>query len=402
MARAAGRPEIASRSPDERRLVLVIGAVVFVDTMFYAAIAPLLPALAHELRLTKLSAGVMTAAYPIGTLVGSLPGGVLAVRVGPRATVYSGLGLLAGSTLAFGLLNNPAGLDAARFVEGVGGACTWAGGLTWLVVEAPAGRRGGLIGGALGAAIAGALFGPVLGTVASAIGRGPAFSIVVVAAVALIDQTRRLPLHHAPSGQGVRHVLRAFADGSVRVAAWLTALPAIASGVLNVLGPLRLHRLGAGAAMIGATYLVAAGIEALVTPVVGRLSDRRGRLLPMRVGLLAAGGGMACFVLPSRTWLLAILIVAIATTLSAFWAPAMAWLSDAGEARGLEQGLAAALMNLAWAGGQILGSGVGGAVAKSAGDGVPTVAVAGLCALTLAILSARTALRAPARPVPRS
>jgi len=47
------------RGDSERRLVRAIGAVVFVDTMFYAAIAPLLPTLAHELHLSKLSAGVI-------------------------------------------------------------------------------------------------------------------------------------------------------------------------------------------------------------------------------------------------------------------------------------------------------------------------------------------------------
>jgi hypothetical protein len=61
----------------------------------------------------------------------------------------------------------------------------------------------------------------------------------------------------------------------------------------------------------------------------------------------------------------------------------MALLSDAAEACGLEQGLAAALMNLAWAGGQILGGGAGGAVAKAAGDGLPMAIAAGLCAVTL-------------------
>ena len=83
-----------------------MGAVVFVDTMFYAAIAPLLPALSHALRLSKLSAGVLTASYPIGTLVGSVPGGVLAARAGPKLTVYTGLALLAASTLAFGFLHS--------------------------------------------------------------------------------------------------------------------------------------------------------------------------------------------------------------------------------------------------------------------------------------------------------
>src|SRR5437588_3689648 len=123
----------ARANSSERQLVLLVAAVVFVDTMFYAAIAPLLPALAHQLKLSKLSAGLMTASYPIGTLVGSIPGGVLAVRAGPKATVCAGLALLAASTLAFGFLHDAALLDGARFVEGVGGACSWAGGLAWIV-----------------------------------------------------------------------------------------------------------------------------------------------------------------------------------------------------------------------------------------------------------------------------
>ena len=137
--RRGGTPSGPPGAPParERRLVLVVGAIVFVDTMFYAAIAPLLPTLAHQLHLSKLSAGVMTAAYPIGTLIGSLPGGVLASRAGPKFTVFTGLTLLAGSTLAFGFVHTAAGLDIARFVEGIGGACSWAGGLAWIVAEAP-------------------------------------------------------------------------------------------------------------------------------------------------------------------------------------------------------------------------------------------------------------------------
>jgi hypothetical protein len=46
-------------------------------------------------------------------------------------------------------------------------------------------------------------------------------------------------------------------------------------------------------------------------------------------------------------------------------------------------------MNLAWAGGQILGGGGGGAVAKAAGDGLPMAITAGLCAVTLALVTGR-------------
>src|SRR5947209_4721158 len=245
----------AIRTSRERRLVIVVGAVVFVDTMFYAAIAPLLPGLAHSLHLSKLSAGVMTAAYPLGTLVAALPGGLLAVRVGPKRTVFTGLALLAGSTLAFGWLNNPALLDLARFIEGVGGACSWAGGLAWIVAEAAPDRRGELIGGALGAAIAGALLGPVIGTLASGIGRGPAFGAVVLLALGLMIEAGRLPAVHTRSGQGLADIRAALRRRAVGVGIWLVALPAVAAGLLNVLGPLRLHRFGAAAAAIGVTFL---------------------------------------------------------------------------------------------------------------------------------------------------
>jgi MFS family permease len=384
-----------SSSPlvSERRLVLVIGAVVFVDSMFYAVIAPLLPSLVHQLHLSKLSAGVMTASYPVGTLIGSLPGGLLAARAGPKPTVVAGLALLAGSTVAFAILHDAAALDGARFVEGVGGACTWAGGLAWIVAETASERRGALIGRALGAAIAGSLFGPVIGTLATTIGRRAAFSIVVVVAVLLIVETRRLPTHHVESRQGVGSLLGALRTRGVATGVWLVTVPAAASGVINVLAPLRLHRFGASAAAIGATYLAAAAVEAVVAPAVGRLSDRRGRFVPLRLGLALMALLLLCFSLPTSAVLLAAVVVAMAAALGTFWAPAMAMLSDAADGHGLDQGLAGALMNLAWAGGQILGSGAGGAAAKSAGDGLPMAIAAGLCLATLAAISRRRALR---------
>jgi MFS family permease len=387
----------------QRRLVVVIGAIVFADTMFYAAIAPLLPGLAHTLRLSKLSAGLLTAAYPVGTFVGSLPGGILAVRAGPKRTVYVGLALLAGSTAAFGWVHSVAALDAARFIEGIGGACSWAGGLAWLVADSPAERRGEAMGGALAAGIGGALFGPVIGTIASGAGRGPTFSVVVILSVVLIDQVRRLPLVHRPSRQGLRSVATALGNSGVAAGIWLVVLPATASGALNVLAPLRLHGLGAGALAIGAAFLVAAGCEALMSPAVGRVSDRRGRLLPLRFGLAGSAVMLACFTLPSAAWLLAAVVVLTALSLAGFWAPAMAMLSDAADVSGLEQGYAAALMNMAWALGQMIGAGAGGALAKVVGDALPMLGIAGLCVLTLVAVGVRPsvsrgAARAPTPP----
>jgi MFS family permease len=375
---------------DLRLLFLVAGAVVFFDTMFYAAVVPLLPSLTRELHLSKASAGVLTAAYAAGTLVGSLPGGVIAERAGPRVTLYTGLALMGSSSLAFGLLDNVALLDAARFVQGLGGACTWAGSMLWLIVEAPPARRGSAIGGVLAAGIAGALFGPVVGTLAHAIGRGPVFSAVVVVAVVLATGVTLLPSPPAPERRAAGTSLsRQLRRPAIVLGMWLVAIPAAASGAINVLGPLRLGALGAGAAGIGATFLVAAAVEASVSPVVGRLSDRRGRMLPLRVGLAAATVALLLFTLPETGLVLAVVIALQMVALGIFWAPAMAMLSDAADSQGMSQGYALALINFAWAAGQIAGAAGGGAIAKAAGDGLPLALGAALCAATLGLLLVR-------------
>jgi predicted MFS family arabinose efflux permease len=380
-----------------RLLFLVASAVVFVDTMFYAAVVPLLPTLTRELHLSKASAGVLTAGYAAGTLVGSIPGGMLAARAGPRTTIYVGLFLMGSSSLAFGFLNDITGLDAARFVQGFGGACTWSGSLAWLIGEVDVGRRGSAIGGALAAGIAGALFGPVIGTLAHALGRAPVFSAVAVVAVALAVAVALLPAPSAPPDLGPTDLWEELRRPAIVLGMWLTALPAVASGVVNVLAPLRLSALGASAIGIGATFLIAAGAEAIVSPAVGRVSDRRGRMFPLRIGLASAAIVLVCFPLSSRVVVVAGVVVLAAVALGSFWAPAMAMLSDAAEASGLSQGYAMALINLAWAAGQIVGAAGGGALAKATGDALPFALSAGLCAATLGLVLVRPVRTALAR-----
>jgi MFS family permease len=366
------------------RLVLVVSAAVFIDTMFYAVISPLLPDLSHQLGLSKLSAGVMTASYPAGMLIGSFPGGVLAVRRGPRFTVCVGLLMLVVSTVAFGWLDSAPALDVARFAEGFGGACSWAGGIAWLVAATPVERRGAVIGKALAMAIGGSLFGPAIGAVASAIGRGPLFTVLAMSGLVLTAFVRMVPDQTESSQQSVTVVIKMMGRPAMVRGLWLMALPAVVSGTLNVLAPLQIHKFGGGAAVIGATFLVGAGLEAIVSPWVGHLSDRHGRLLPLRLGLVGTAVTLGCFTLPTTTLELSMLVILVCIVLGAFWAPAMALLSDVSERYGIDQAHAAALMNLAWAAGQIVGAAGGGATAKAFGDSFPAVLTAGVCVLSIA------------------
>jgi MFS family permease len=371
-----------------RRLFWLVAAVVLVDTMFFAAVAPLLPHYSDELDLSKTGAGFLTAAYPAGTFVGALPSGWLATRWGVKPTLLLGLAMLGTASLGFAFAGNVVVLDGARFIQGVGGACMWAAGMAWLVSASPPDRRGEMIGAALSAAIVGVLLGPVLGGAATLLSPEAVFSSVAVVAAGLAVWTWSMPGVEPEESPGLRAMLRALGRPAVLIGFWVFTLPALFSGVIEVLVPLHLDDLDVGGAGIGVIFLLAAAVEAVVSPIAGRVSDRAGRLTPIRAGLLGAAVMAIVLPLPDTAVLVGLLVMLTFVALASFWAPGMALLSDAAEDAGLDQALAFAISNLAWALGHVFGAGVGGAVADASSDAVPYAALAVACAATLAALTA--------------
>jgi predicted MFS family arabinose efflux permease len=368
-----------------RRLLVLVSAVVLVDVVFYSAIVPLLPSYTDDLDLSKSEAGVLAGSYAAGTLVASIPAGWLAARFGPKAILLLGLGLLVASCVVFGFAERYEVLVGARFVQGVGGAGSWAAGMAWLLAVAPRERRGELIGTALGVAIAGALGGPVVGAVAQEVGTEIVFNAIALVAALLVLAVVATPRPEQPEPtSGLAGALR---NRHVLVGAWLTTLPALFFGSFSVLTSLRLDDLGVSAAGVAAVFLAAAAFEAVMSPIVGRLSDRRGRALPLRLGL--TGVIAMCIALPlaeATSALLAVTAVVAAALAGMMWAPAMALLSDGAQAAGVSQALAFGLVNLAWAGGQVAGSAGGSATADATSDAVTYGILAALATLSLGML----------------
>ncbi|MEA2142310.1 MAG: hypothetical protein QOI64_740 [Solirubrobacteraceae bacterium] len=352
--------------------------------MFFAAITPLLPDYADRLDLSKAATGLLSASYAVGALLGSLPAGWLAARWGVRPTVLLGLGILGVSSVVFGFAREVWLLDVARFAQGAGGGGLWAGGLAWLMAAAPRERRGELMGTALGAAVFGALLGPALGALASVAGTEETFIGValVAAALAVLALGTPAPAGGAenPSGR-LRPALR---NGLVRAGMWLIVVPSLGFGVIGVLGALRLDSLGASAAAIGAVFLVAAAFETVVSPMAGRVADRRGRFWVAGIGLSFAT--VLTLLLPLATTALtfALVVVLVCPSYGALWVPGMALISDGAEQVGLEQSFAFAIFNIAWAGAQIAGAAGGSTLAQVSSDTAVYVLIAVLCAATLA------------------
>jgi MFS family permease len=363
-----------------RRLLLLVSVLVFVDTMLYAALTPLLPHLVHA----KGRAGILVAAYAAGALVGGLPGGVAAVRLGARRAVLAGLTGMGLASLGFAFAGSFWGLFAARFLQGLGSGFTWAGAFAWLLAAAPASRRGELIGSAMGAAVFGALFGPVIGAAAALLGRAAVFTALASLAVVLGLLTLRIaevPEEEQPSTAAVARALRNryFASGLV-----LMALASLLFGVLGTLAPLHLAHAGWGAAAIGALWLCGAALETAESPVIGRISDRHGRLLPVRVGLAASAVGAALLALGPRPLIYAPLVALAGMAFGSLFTPAFVLISDGAQRARLAQGMAFGVMNAAWATGAVVGPAAAGAIAAATGDWIPYVLAAAACVGALA------------------
>jgi MFS family permease len=361
-----------------RRLLILASAMVFFDVVFFSAIAPLLPSYVSEFGLSKAQAGILSASYAAGTLVFSLPAGLVAAGFGPRRTVISGLFLLGIASVAFGFAHQFLLLDVARFAQGAAGALIWSGALTWLVSAAPAEKRGSVIGTALGTAVAGALFGPALGALAATVGTEWVFSGVLLVALGLAVFAGRLPEAEAPERQDLREVAETILTRPIMLATAFVAIPSVMFGAVEVLVPLQIADLGGGHALIAAGFIAGAALEAVLAPLAGSYSDRSGRRAPFMVGLSICAVAMAAVAIGQAMGVVMAGLILTSLGGGICFTPALTMLSEMAEASRLHQGFAAGLSNMAWAAGQVVGGLAGGAAASVAGNAAPSVAIIAL------------------------
>ncbi len=373
-----------------RRLLVLVSAIIATDTMLFAVLTPLLPHYADEFGLSKSGAGVLMGTYAAGALLAAVPGGLAAARFGPKPAVLGGLVLMSIASVGFAVAGDVWTLGASRLLQGIGSVFSWAGGLAWLISAAPRERRGELLGGAMGAAVFGALLGPALGGAAGVVGARWSFVVVAVLGLALLvaaASTEGTPAEP----QSLARARKALTEPQFAAGLWLITLPALLFGVLVVLVPLRLGDFGWRAIAIGAVFLATTALEVVLNPMIGRYSDRRGRLQPVRMALIGSVIVSIALALAGRPELIVVLVLAAGIAYGSFYTPALAIISDGAERLGIAQGLAFGVMNACWAVGALIGPAAGGALADATGDAVPYLVMAGICLATLVAAQSRAA-----------
>jgi multidrug resistance protein len=361
------------RRPAPKTLALAVTALAFhVDTLLYYLLVPLLPAYARDLRLNQMEVGVLFGSYAVALLLATLPVAVITDRFGRRRPMLWGLAGLAATTVVFAVSHRFWLLVLARCLQGVAGAATWLPGMALLADHYPSGERGRAMGTAFAAANLGVLAGPPLSGFL-ALHAGPSAPFLLGAALVVLDAAgRAFLLPEVTATPGPRLPFRQLlANPTIRLFSGAMALGSGLWALLESMLPLDMdRRLGLSATSIGLCFAASALAHTFTAPLMGRLSDRAGRLPVLRIGLVLAALFLPLPPLLPRAWMVVGAMMALGATASFLMSPCSPALADQVERQGSQSYASAfSVLNLAYAVGMMVGPLVGGALVQ--GFGLP-------------------------------
>ena len=396
------------------RETFVLALVAFCVALGFGIVVPAVPLFALQFGVGTTAAGAVVSAFALMRLLSGLAGGRLVDRVGERAALLAGLGVVAVSSLLAGLAVTYPQLLVLRGVGGIGSAVFTIAATSLLLRVAKAAQRGQtqsvyrggfLLGGIVGPALGGAVVGVSL--------RAPFFlyaGTLLLAALAAGTLLPKPPPAEADAqvslgvgaDDGVPRAVvpesrtslaDAFANPAYQAAlAGNFAVGFAVLGVRSTVVPLLVVQgLDLAAGWIGVAFTVAALVQAVLLLPAGKAVDQIGRRPTLVVsGLLSAASllGLAAATGP-LSLLLAMTVFAAGAALLGV-APA-AIVGDVVEGKG---GRAVAVWQMSSDLGSVIGPLAAGFLIDRASFAVALVVNAGVVA-ACALLG----LRMPATPV---
>jgi multidrug resistance protein len=341
-------------------------SALFVDSLLYSIVVPILPAYAKHLGTSTAAIGVLFAAYAIGLLATTVPLGTLSDRVGRRLPMLVGSAGVIVSTLAFAFATSYPLLVTARFVQGVAAAAVWTAGIALIADHVPAQRHGRAMGTAMAFMSAGLIAGPPIGGFLVHFGHRVPFLVAAVAAgvngvfqfVVVRDSHDR-----ASATRTIRQLL-----GERRLVLVVSAV-ALAAAALSMLEPIMplvlTGRFAVGAALIGVLFGAATLANGVSSPAAGALADRLPRPLLLAAGLVIMGITMPFLAVPKSLVTVTALMIGFAIANSFVIVPALPELARVADSHGGSvYATTYATFNIAYGVGMVAGPVGGGFVAS--------------------------------------
>ena len=364
-------------------LLLLVCLVIFVDSLGYGVVVPVLPLYAKTLGIGDFHLGLLFATYAIALLAGSIPFGMLSDRFGRKPFVMFGMFAMAGAFVFYAFANTYDMLVIARILDGLTAAATWSAGLALIGEGFDEKVLGEKYGYVLTAMAAGSIAGPVIGGVLSdAAGYESPFIFIAALCLAggiasLFLRERRLPRpgrpkrkRGEPAPPGALRVMLAPILGNrlIMLACLVTMITTVGFGLLEPMLPIRLSRtFDMSRTGIGLLFGVTMTFFGVLSPVVGRLSDRIGRKKLIVAGLVATAVVAPLLTVAPSVPLTYVLMGLYGVTAAFFATPSLPLITDnlsatgePGENTGSLFGTAFGVMNLFWSLGYVLGPLLGG------------------------------------------
>jgi MFS transporter, DHA1 family, multidrug resistance protein len=278
----------------------------------FGALLPVLPLFVQEQGISATELGFIIAAWPIAKLMFEPVFGWWADRGARKPQMVAGLLILAAVSALPLFFTSFAGLFALRFIAGVATAM-YDPAARGMVVDATDEDERGEAFGYYGAFhVGGFVIGPAIGGVGAALFAGYAFPFIFVAVLSLVgalillrflavhpSRVVHLPAGHHPSPQGLpagdpftasevaliptddasrtpRAPVSAVFNRRVIAALVLTFGLHLSFGTYEVVWSIYLIALGATVAWVGLTFVAFAIPVMIMSPIAGRLVDRRG------------------------------------------------------------------------------------------------------------------------------
>ncbi len=280
-----------------RWVVLAVGTAAQASfAAFTIGLSVMLPDVRSAYGLSVAQTGLVLAAANVGTMLGMLPWGILADRVGERRVVAVGLVLGGTATLVAAHTSGFAALVALLAVGGFGGASVSAASGRAVMQWFPRAERGLALGIRQAAIpVAGAVSAVVLPRLVAEYGVDAGLSAIgvgILACACLAGLLLRDAMHAVRGASAAAQIVRDTRTWLLAGSAALLVVPQIALFGFTVLF-LHDHR-GLSPAQAGAVFAVAQVLAVGARVGAGRWSDVTGsRIRPLRIVALASGAAAA-------------------------------------------------------------------------------------------------------------
>jgi predicted MFS family arabinose efflux permease len=280
----------------ERKLLFLLGAVLFINVIDFMMVIPLGPDFAAALSIPTARLGLVAGSYTAAAAISGMIGTLFLDRFDRRKALFvSMMGLVIG-TAAGGLATNLETMLLARIIAGACGGP--ASSLTMAIIAdvIPIERRGRAIAAVAGASAVASVLGVPAGLQLAHVGgwRLPFFAVAALGAALAMGAIFLMPPMRKHLQDGVRALptrsLTAFLLDPIVFLA-LTAMFVLMMGTFSLIANLSAFlqfNLGYPRERLGLLYMVGGLVSFFVMRLAGRHADRRGAVVVVSLGTLVA------------------------------------------------------------------------------------------------------------------